>query len=96
MQACEVQLETLKQLLLKIELSSGLKVNFLKSCLVPINVSSDKTSPLANCFGCSVGAMPFTYLGLPMGTTKPLVKDYPVAPGVCRVHRAVARQIPRS
>lgn len=27
-------------------------------------------------FGCTVGTMPFTYLGLPMGTTKPRVERY--------------------
>jgi hypothetical protein len=26
--------------------------------------------------GCSVEKQPLTYLGLPLGTTKPLVKDY--------------------
>jgi hypothetical protein len=31
---------------------------------------------LANTLGCKIGSFPFTYLGLPMGTTKPLVEDY--------------------
>jgi len=30
---------------------------------------------LAGVFGCSVGTLPFTYLGLPMGTTRPSVLD---------------------
>ena len=30
---------------------------------------------LALTFGCSVGSLPFTYLGLPMGTTKPRMED---------------------
>jgi hypothetical protein len=30
---------------------------------------------LAATFGCSVGRLPFTYLGLPLGTTKPTVQD---------------------
>jgi hypothetical protein len=30
---------------------------------------------LASAFGCSIGSMPFTYLGLPMGATKPKMED---------------------
>jgi hypothetical protein len=51
-------------------------VNYHKSCLVPINVSPEKASSLAQTFGCVVGTFPFTYLGLPLGLTKPQVKDY--------------------
>lgn len=31
---------------------------------------------LAATFGCSVGSLPFTYLGLPLGLTKPRVDDF--------------------
>jgi hypothetical protein len=31
---------------------------------------------MASTFGCQIGTFPFTYLGLPMGTTKPRVEDY--------------------
>ena len=30
---------------------------------------------LANTFGCQIGSLPFTYLGLPMGTTKAHFED---------------------
>jgi hypothetical protein len=53
--------------------STGLHVNFSKSFLVPINLSDDKALHLANTFGYQLGIMPFTYLGLPLGTTKPSV-----------------------
>lgn len=46
--------------------STGLHVNFAKSFLVPINMSNERASHLANTFGCQVGSMPFTYLGLPL------------------------------
>jgi hypothetical protein len=39
-------------------------------------------------FGCTVGSFPFTYLGLPMGLTKPQVKDY--APLFCRIERRMS------
>lgn len=31
---------------------------------------------LANTIGCQIGKFPFTYLGLPLGTTKPRVEDF--------------------
>jgi hypothetical protein len=35
-----------------------------------------KDTHLARTFGCKVGNMPFTYLGLPLGTTKPTFHVY--------------------
>ena len=66
----------LKCLLRTFSDSTGLHVNFSKSFLVPISMTTDRTSHLANSFGCKVGRMPFTYLGLPLGTTKPSVQDF--------------------
>lgn len=66
----------LKALLNSFVASTGLKVNFVKSMLVPINISSEKTKHLAATFGCSIGSFPFTYLGLPLGITKPGVDDF--------------------
>lgn len=56
--------------------STGLKVNFHKSFLVPINVDEAKWNDLANSLGCQLGTMPFTYLGLPLGTTEPTVQEF--------------------
>jgi len=56
--------------------SSGLHVNFGKSFLVPINLTDEKAIHLARTFGCSIGTMPFTYLGLPLGTTKPTMQEF--------------------
>jgi hypothetical protein len=42
MQGEEQQLLILKDILQKIALSSGLKVNYHKSCLVPINIDVQK------------------------------------------------------
>jgi len=85
MQADARQLFCLKALLQSFATSTGLKVNFHKSCLIPINVPSHKVPLLTGVFGCVEGQLPFTYLGIPLGTTKPLVKDY--APLICRVER---------
>lgn len=76
MEACSNQLFFLKSLLNSFASSTGLKVNYAKSMMVPINVSKDRLSHLANIFGCSTGSFPFTYLGLPLGLTKPRVEDF--------------------
>jgi hypothetical protein len=65
-----------KCLLASFTVSTGLNVNFSKSFTVPINVSEEKTNILAGTLGFQIGTMPFTYLGLHLGTTKPLVKDF--------------------
>ena len=88
MQGCELQLAMLKEIIFKITISSGLKVNYHKSCLVPINIDQEKACSLASTFGCTIGSFPFTYLGLPLGLTKPQVKDY--APLICRIERKLS------
>lgn len=35
-----------------------------------------KMNDLAAAMGCQIGSMPFTYLGLPLGTTRPVVQDF--------------------
>ena len=44
--------------------------------MVPINISAERFDILANTFGCSKGTLPFTYIGLPLSLTIPLVADY--------------------
>jgi hypothetical protein len=39
---------------------TGLKVNFHKSSMIPINLSHDEDISLAQCFNCQLGSMPFT------------------------------------
>lgn len=56
--------------------STALRVNYKKSCLVPLNISSEKAQQLAGVFSCKLESLPFTYLGLPMGTTKPRVEHF--------------------
>jgi len=76
MEGCAAQLFTLKALLHSFSESTGLKVNFQKSMMVPINVSLEKLNHLARAFGCSTRNLPFTYLGLPLGLTKPKVEEF--------------------
>jgi hypothetical protein len=73
MQACPHQLLALKTLLQTFADATGLRVNYSKSCLLPINVDENQLQLLANTFGCAVGSLPFTYLGLFLGTSRPTI-----------------------
>jgi len=75
MQEDPIQLTHLKTILDNFALSTGLKVNFSKSSMFSINVPEATMVNLAAILGCQIGSMPFTYLGLPMGTTKPRMTD---------------------
>jgi hypothetical protein len=82
------QLCALKEALERYSLSTGLKISYGKSQLIPINVPFETADLLAAEFGCQVGTMPFTYLGLPLGTTKPLIND--LLPLVTRLERKLS------
>lgn len=88
MEACTSQIQVLKDLLQGYPDSTGLKVNFSMSMLVPINLEESKIILLAQFYGCVVGSLPFTYLGLPLGLTKPKVIDF--LPLVTRCERRLA------
>jgi hypothetical protein len=55
--------------------STRLKIIFHKSSMVPINLASDRAHVFADLLGWKIASLPFTYLGLPLGTTKPTVQD---------------------
>jgi hypothetical protein len=79
------QVLALKDILHKFGLSTGLRVNFQKSQIIPLNVEATVTTHLDEALGCQVGSLPFPYLGLPMGTTKPSVQDLmPIVNGLER------------
>jgi len=88
MKACSRQLWTLKALLHTFGESTGLKVNYSKSVMVPINTSQAKLDHLARTFNCATGSLPFTYLGLPLGLSKPKIIDF--SPLVSRCERRLA------
>jgi hypothetical protein len=53
-----------------------------------MNLDREEAKGFANAFGYQIGSMPFTYLGLPMGTTKPEIKD--MSPLVARIERRLS------
>jgi hypothetical protein len=64
--------QPLRGVIFLFEVVSGLKVNFHKSMLVGVNVDETWLAEAANVLGCSVGRIPFMYLGLPIGGSTPL------------------------
>lgn len=88
MEACSRQLLTLKALLHSFGESTGLKVSYNKSVMIPINIDDSRLNHLACTFNCEKGSLPFTYLGLPLGLTKPKVIDF--SPLVNRCERKLA------
>lgn len=88
MEACSRQILALKALLYTFGESIGLKVNYSKSMMVPINTSQEKIAHLATTFNCTVGSLPFTYLGLPLSLSKPKAIDF--SPIVTKCERRLA------
>lgn len=50
------------------ELSSVLKANYHKSCLIGIKVREDSIDEISRLVNCKIGCVPFKYLGIPVGT----------------------------
>jgi hypothetical protein len=85
MEACPHQLLVLKAILNTFADSTGLKVNYSKSNMFPINLSPERLNHFAATFNCQASSLPFTYLGLPLINTKPTVQEF--LPLVHRVER---------
>ena len=73
--ARDEELVAFKNMLLTFQQSTGLKVNFAKSSMIPLNLDESEANRLAAVLGCRIGQLPFTYLGLPLGTTRPRIVD---------------------
>lgn len=69
-------IKNLSAILKCFHVSSGLKVNFTKSRLFGINTTDMEVLSMAEVLGCSNGAFPFTYLGVPVGANMGLKKHW--------------------
>jgi hypothetical protein len=45
---------------------SGMRINFHKSELVPLNIEPSEAHRLAHVFSCPLGTFPIKYLGVPL------------------------------
>ncbi len=68
--------EVIKIVLDAFSAASGLKINFSKSRIIPINMESSQATRIARIFGCTTDGFPFTYLGLPLSPKALHKTDY--------------------
>jgi hypothetical protein len=59
-------LRNLKVVLLFFEAISGMRINFYKSEVIPMNVDDREAHEIAHLLNCPIGALPFKYLGVPL------------------------------
>jgi hypothetical protein len=71
MEADVAHLQHLTEILQIFGNATGLRVNYAKSNLIPINIPETRVHLFTSTLNCQLGAMPFTYLGLTLSTTKP-------------------------
>jgi hypothetical protein len=72
---CKLHLIAWKNLVEQFAQATGLRMNYSKSSLMPISLTDQRLQELADTFGCVVGRLLFSYLGLSLGTTKPTIQD---------------------
>jgi hypothetical protein len=65
-EAEESALENLKYILIWYEQIFGMRTNFHKSEVIPINVEENKVHELAHILSCPIGKFPIKYLGVPL------------------------------
>nr|CCA66180.1 hypothetical protein [Beta vulgaris subsp. vulgaris] len=76
---CEANTNSLKNIqktLIIFQLVSGLQVNFHKSSLMGLNVTSSWIQEAANSLMCKIGTIPFSYLGLPIGDNPARIRTW--------------------
>jgi hypothetical protein len=56
----------LKWIMVCFEQISGMKINYNKSDMVPMNLGEEETQQYSRIFCCKVGSFPFKYLGVPL------------------------------
>ena len=67
LEASMENVKAIKAILRTLELVSGLKINFAKSCFGAIGMSDRWKLDAAICLNCSLLSIPFVYLGIPIG-----------------------------
>ena len=66
MEKDENKTKNMKMVLTCFEQVSGMRINYSKSEIIPIELSSKETKSFADILGCRVGAFPIKYLGIPL------------------------------
>jgi hypothetical protein len=79
----------LKWIMIFFEKFSGMRINYSKSDLTPINISEEETQEYAKKNCCKIEKFPFTYLGVPLRYEKLRKED--IQPVVDKIMKRVAR-----
>jgi hypothetical protein len=66
LKAYSKRIEALKLLLVGFENLSGLKINYTKSELIPLNLTDEESTCLAQIFGYKVDKLLINYFGVPL------------------------------
>jgi hypothetical protein len=74
--ASEDNIQVLRWLLIGFENLSGMKINYSKYEMVPLNLCEAEGQYLASLFICSLGTLPINYLGIPLHWKKLSVSDW--------------------
>lgn len=69
-------IEALKWIFIAFENLSGLKINYDKCDLIPLNISEEKGQDVANFLGCKLSSLPILYLGVPLSGKALNKKDW--------------------
>jgi hypothetical protein len=67
---------------------SGMRINYHKSDLIPINLDEEETQAYAKTFCCKIGKFPFVYLGVPLHYEKLRRED--IQPVVDKIMKKIA------
>ncbi|WVZ49731.1 LOW QUALITY PROTEIN: hypothetical protein U9M48_001062, partial [Paspalum notatum var. saurae] len=68
--ALQEEVQALKTLLDLFSEATGLRINFQKSTMVPMNITMDHAQELQGVMGCKLEGFPQVYLGLPLSNVK--------------------------
>jgi hypothetical protein len=66
LEASESAIQSLRWILIGFENLSGMKINFSKCEMIPLNLHEEEGNQLASIFGCKLGFLPISYLGIPL------------------------------
>ena len=55
---------------------SGLRINYDKLAIIPLNCSEERVDNLKDILGCGVASLPIKYLGIPLGANPRSVETW--------------------
>jgi Reverse transcriptase (RNA-dependent DNA polymerase) len=66
LEASEYVIHALRWILIGFKNLSGMKINFIKYEMIPLNLNENEGNQLVSIFECILGSLPISYLGIPL------------------------------